>query len=228
MTNRLMTLKTLFLALAGVAAAPLAGGADAHADVTINCSVPLNVVCNVSEPAGIKSIKVTLATGLGPVDVVDQSYSCVSSATVAWDPIVPGGDIQVETCGGILPPSTGRGYAQDAITYDLRDGQIFRDEKGGSLDVRRPGIAYVLRAPIKVVQTLDASRVMQMLPVLDSIAPTGSTGATLAEANMCCDEGTMNNCFGVSLLAQCGEGLDFVHCYEDDEAQQSICESYPN
>lgn len=72
--------------------------APAIAEPTIDCTIPLQVVCDVQDPQGIARITVTVPTGMGPVDVVDQQFTCVSNATVSWDPIVPGYEIFVDTC----------------------------------------------------------------------------------------------------------------------------------
>ncbi|GAB4526280.1 MAG: hypothetical protein Tsb0020_44120 [Haliangiales bacterium] len=229
MTKPLMIAKSALFAVSSLIALPLVGVdiSTADAAVDIDCSVPLNVECTVTEPQGIQSITVQLQTGFGPVNVVEETYNCVTSATVSWDPIVPGGDIMVTTCGGILPPQPAGAYAQEAVTHHLKDGVLKREVGRGALDVRRPGLNYMLRAPVQVVQAALSSRVLQMLPLLGTYNSSGTT-ATLADTSMCCNEGTFEGCFGVNLLAQCGEGLDFVHCFEDESAGQSLCEVYEN
>ena len=90
-----------------VAGAALLGGffggnaTDAGAaGTTINCNIPNNVVCTVSNPAGVKSVKVTVDFGnLGNIAVVDETYpACPKSVDVHWDPIVPNYDFTVEAC----------------------------------------------------------------------------------------------------------------------------------
>ena len=70
------------------------------AGTTVNCNIPNNVVCTVSNPAGIKSVKVTVDFGnLGNIAVVDQTYpACPKSVDVSWDPIVPNYHFTVEAC----------------------------------------------------------------------------------------------------------------------------------
>jgi hypothetical protein len=78
--------------------------ADADAaGATINCAIPLNVVCQVSHPDGIKSVKVMVDFGdLGTIAVVDKTYpACPKNVQVSWDPIVPNYQFQVETCSGL-------------------------------------------------------------------------------------------------------------------------------
>ncbi|HWN70442.1 MAG TPA: hypothetical protein VNM90_22535 [Haliangium sp.] len=224
-TSHPLTAKSSILALAMLLAG--AGGSIAHAAVTIDCDVPLQVECTVTEPQGIQAIVVQLPTPFGIVNVVDETYSCVTTATVSWDPIVPGGEVLVSTCNGGLPPKPDRAYAQEALTYDLRNGVLSRTSNGGALNLRRPGIRYALRAPVSLVRTAQSFVIMRMLPVLGAYTP-GRAEPTLTRAALCCDAGTLSNCFAIGLLDQCGEGLDFVQCYEDDENQQSWCDSYPN
>jgi hypothetical protein len=71
------------------------------------------VVCQVSHPDGIKSVKVKVdfGSGIGVLDVVDEHYSaCPKNVQVGWDPIVPNYAFEVETCDGLKltnPPSVG-------------------------------------------------------------------------------------------------------------------------
>lgn len=68
-------------------------------DTTIECSVPLSVVCDVGDPDGLARIVVTMDTAQGPVQVVQEAYSsCPQMETVFWDPIVPNFEITVEEC----------------------------------------------------------------------------------------------------------------------------------
>lgn len=69
-------------------------------DTDINCTIPLNVVCDISDPDGISRVRVRLDTALGEIDVVDENYSCDTDVTVSWDPIVPGAEFIVDECGG--------------------------------------------------------------------------------------------------------------------------------
>jgi hypothetical protein len=98
-------------ALALVVGAALIGGmlggraTDAGAaGSNITCAIPNNVVCTVSNPLGIKSVKVNVnfGGGIGNVAVVDETYvSCPKSVNVHWDPIVPNYAFTVEACSGL-------------------------------------------------------------------------------------------------------------------------------
>jgi hypothetical protein len=227
-STHLTTLKLVVPALAAAALSLGAAASTAHADVSINCSIPLNVKCTVSDPVdGIASIIVRLDTALGPIDVVDKTYSCVSSASVSWDPIVPGGDILVTTCGGVLPPQSGRGWGQQVATYNAIGGRIQIDTTTkGSLDVPRPGIDYAMRTPLRTfIDSTGAGVVSLLLPLLSSFAPS-TAEAELVESAHCCYDGT-NTCVNVNLLAQCGEGLYFKYCSTDDKGVET-CTNYPN
>ena len=71
------------------------------ANPIISCSIPLNVICEVEDADGLQQIIVQLNTGLGLINVVDETYeNCPTQATVSWDPIVPHGDIFVVDCDG--------------------------------------------------------------------------------------------------------------------------------
>ena len=98
----IVALAALVAALA-IAAKP----ADA-AGPSIDCEVPNHIECEISHPDGIKQVTVTMMTGFGPVDVVDESYiNCPTSVTVSWDPIVPNASFEVEPCDGFkfAPPT---------------------------------------------------------------------------------------------------------------------------
>ena len=98
-------------ALALVVGAALIGGffgGKAHdagaAGTTVSCAIPNNVVCKVSNPAGIKSVKVMVnfGGGIGTVAVVNEAYpSCPKTVDVHWDPIVPNYAFAVEECSGL-------------------------------------------------------------------------------------------------------------------------------
>lgn len=72
----------------------------ANDNLTIDCSIPASVICEIADPDGIDHVEVQLETALGTVSVVDQDYACQSEVTVSWDPIVPNGNILVEECEG--------------------------------------------------------------------------------------------------------------------------------
>jgi hypothetical protein len=226
-STRLVTLK-LVVPLTAAALSLGAAASTAHADVSISCSIPLDVKCTVADPVdGIASIIVRLDTALGPIDVVDKTYSCVSSATVSWDPIVPGGDVLVTTCGGVLPPRSGRGWGQRVATYNAIGSRIQIDTTtSGSLDVPRPGIDHAMRTPLRTfIDATGAGVVSLLLPLLSSFAP-GTGEAELVESAHCCHNGT-NTCVSVNLLAQCGEGLYFKYCSTGDDGVET-CTNYPN
>lgn len=98
-------------ALALVVGSALVGGmfgSQAHdagaAGTSIDCSIPLNIVCTVSNPAGIKSVKVNVDFGgeIGTIAVVNKTYpNCPKTVDVHWDPIVPNYAFAVETCDGL-------------------------------------------------------------------------------------------------------------------------------
>jgi V8-like Glu-specific endopeptidase len=70
-------------------------------DTTIDCSVPLNVVCDVTDPDGIQRVQVELQTAQGAVFAVDETFDCQTSVQVSWDPIVPNAEFTVEQCAGL-------------------------------------------------------------------------------------------------------------------------------
>lgn len=75
-----------------------------NAAVTIDCNVPLNVVCEVSDLINeIAHIKVQMETAQGTVNAVDKAFDpCTTAATISWDPIVPNAKFSVTPCDGNL------------------------------------------------------------------------------------------------------------------------------
>lgn len=66
----------------------LAIGSVAQAVPTVNCTIPNHVVCNISSPKGIKSVRYQMNNPFGPglLDLVNETYSnCPRSVTVHWD-----------------------------------------------------------------------------------------------------------------------------------------------
>jgi hypothetical protein len=94
----------LVLALAALAAAFSTGGAKQAeaAGETIDCEIPLAVVCEISHPNGIARVTVTVDFGpeIGKIDVVDEVFRCEKTVTVSWDPIVPNAEFNVVPCKG--------------------------------------------------------------------------------------------------------------------------------
>lgn len=71
------------------------------ANPIVSCSIPVNVICEVEDADGLQQIIVQLNTGIGPINVVNETYeNCPTQATVGWDPIVPNGYIFVVDCDG--------------------------------------------------------------------------------------------------------------------------------
>lgn len=179
-TRKLAVLPLLLLA-AGAFVKPAA------AAPTIDCQIPLDVVCTVSDPAGISRVKVTIPTGFGPVVVVDKTLPvCRSSTTVSWDPIVPGFDIDVTNCedkpGGKL---TFAGSQTDPLQTHRFVMNNFADSRGEQR-----------------VQVAPAARsVIELLP-----APDGRSSGTLF-----CDD-----TFSCDIVAQvCDEKNGVGTCYDD-------------
>ncbi len=90
------------IGLAAVVAAMSIGGNKAQASgATINCQIPLAVVCDIHHDDGIANVTVAVDFGdLGIVDVVDKDFDCETDVQISWDPIVPNADIQVTPCDG--------------------------------------------------------------------------------------------------------------------------------
>jgi hypothetical protein len=150
-------------ALVLVAGAALAGGffggkaTDAGAaGTTVNCAIPNNIVCTVSNPAGIKSVKVMVDFGnLGNIAVVDEAYvSCPKTVNVHWDPIVPNYQFFVEPCLELglsngNPPIVGSKLAgivafvpagQYGQTYSPRSSVFFLRNANGGGDPKALGL----------------------------------------------------------------------------------------
>src|SRR5215468_9829502 len=95
-----------------------AGGAStAHASVDVQCTVPALVECVVTEPLGIRKITVRAETDASTIVLVDNSYSCVSAATVSFDGTLPSSQLEVTTCSvDAVPPRPATGYAEPGST----------------------------------------------------------------------------------------------------------------
>jgi hypothetical protein len=106
------------------------GGSKAEAaGATISCSVPLDVVCDVTHPDGIANVTVLVDFGdLGVVDVVNKDYpTCPKDVTVSWDPIVPNATIVVTPCEGFGLLAGGHG---DTGRFDLKARETTQRDGG--------------------------------------------------------------------------------------------------
>ncbi len=90
----------LFLT-AGLASLLLIAGAarTQAAGTTIQCTITTDAQCHISDSDGIQAVRVAEQQAQGPAVVVDQSYSCVTSITVNWQPSVPDYTVEVQDCG---------------------------------------------------------------------------------------------------------------------------------
>ena len=137
-------------ALALVVSAALFGGffgGRAHdagaAGTTVSCAIPANVVCTVSNPAGIKSVRVDVNFGgdFGTLPVVNNTYpACPKSVQVAWDAIVPNYHFTVEACSGLKvtngqPPVIGERTAGLVVAVK----PTASNPNGGAVFLKSPG-----------------------------------------------------------------------------------------
>lgn len=204
----------------------LGASGAASADTSYNCSVPLNVVCNVSNPLGIERVVVTLETGLGPVDVVDKAFACDTQVQVAWDPIVPGGSMNVTTCSSGVAPNLAGYTGDDKGVLDLlSDGTV--NISPASTPPYRKGAKYSEQATFNLAEVVVRGVPETAVRFSRAKALINGQGPQTENDTYCCNEGTLDGCFAVNLLAQCGEGLDFVSCATDKDGNTK-CESFPN
>ena len=93
-----------FLAVAVTAGLILAGDnrnvvSAEPANTTIECSMPLNFVCDVTDPDGISRILIWVHTVQGWIDAVDEEFpDCPTSATVGYDPIDTMAQVTITDC----------------------------------------------------------------------------------------------------------------------------------
>ena len=93
-----------FLAVAVTAGLILAGDnrnvvSAEPANTTIECSMPLNFVCDVTDPDGISRILIRVHTVQGWIDAVDEEFpDCPTSATVGYDPIGTMAQVTITDC----------------------------------------------------------------------------------------------------------------------------------
>ena len=199
--------------------------------VTIDCEVPLNVQCTVSDPRGIERVIVRIPTAQGPGNIVDETFDCQAEVTVSWDPIVPNSEITATPCNNDLTLSDVlSGPPQQASTFHLNDDGALRVKNSRSLKKHRlparPGLGFAAFGSLRIVKPSGKyakPRVFQTRPDILALPDGGETAAS----TYCCKEGTLTGCFSVNPLAQCGEGLDFVSC-PDDEDDDTGCRSFPN
>lgn len=115
-------------------------------DTTVDCEIVGAISCEVSDPDGIARILVRMNTALGPVNVVEESYSaCPQAVQVSWDPIVPNYEIVVEPC---REPATTVAVTHGGLTL-LPEGEASLSLEGSDVNVRLPsGLAGGIRTNI--------------------------------------------------------------------------------
>ncbi len=196
--------------------------------VTTACQVPNNVRCEISDPDGIQRVIVRSETPFGTVDVVNQEFECESPVSIAYDSAVSNVDLIVTTCGDlpILPGLPGEGGIFNLTSNGTVERRTVKRPKKHKVPVRK-GLAFASVASLRLLKPSGGDGrpgVLLTRPTLIAVSPDSDP----VEDSFCCNEGTMTGCFAVDLLAQCGEGLDYVFCVEDEDALQSVCESFPN
>jgi hypothetical protein len=80
----------------------LAIGSVAHAVPTVNCTIPNNVVCNISSTKGIASVRYQMNNPFGPglLDLVNETYSnCPKNVSVHWDSAYHSVSSTIRECG---------------------------------------------------------------------------------------------------------------------------------
>lgn len=184
----MQTAKLVFSSLLLLAAS--AANQYAFAAPTIDCTIPNDVECTITDPAGISHVQVTIPTGFGPVVVVDKTLpTCRTSTTVSWDPIVPGFDIDVTNCedkpGGKL---TFGGFEHSPLSTHRATVNVFLDSRLGK----------------QRVQAAPAARSVLEL----THSPDGQHGGTL----YCYDS---PSCDIVAAICNDEENPGVGTCYED-------------
>lgn len=96
------------LGASGAALLPTAPAAAAGGNTTVSCTIPNSVSCQVSDPDGIASVRVTMDWKGTTVDLVDESFACQTQVAVSWDSAYHADEILVEDCAG-PPVGGGRG-----------------------------------------------------------------------------------------------------------------------
>lgn len=110
---------------------------DANA-LDVECEIPNDIVCEVSDPNGFMTVRVNVDFGdLGQIDVANHTFStCRTAATVSWDPIVPNFQIFTTECtGGGLKIDDQDGRSSDSVVH-ARNFNIETDESGQLLSIK--------------------------------------------------------------------------------------------
>jgi len=198
-----------------------------QAELSVQCTIPNGVTCDITDHQNlIKNVVVTSDTPFGLINVVDQDFPCVSTATVTWDSAYYPEDYIVTYCG-IQVPKGVQGYQIEGNTvYDINLKGVLEKSTARLPIPQRDGLTYAAILKTKLLRlNVNGVRKQSLLQRKTAYSGVLSTGASGLEAiYYCCNEGTTQGCFKVDALAQCGAGLDFLACNDNSEN----CTAYPN